>query len=84
MAEPPRDRSGPSRFAVILFTVLIDLIGFGIVIPILPVYLSSSGAQGMGYGALVFVFSACSFWRRRYSAGCRIASAADRFAHRRW
>src|SRR5205814_10316650 len=27
-----------SRYAVIFFTVLIDLIGFGIVIPILPVY----------------------------------------------
>jgi len=50
-----------SRFAVIFFTVLIDLIGFGIVIPILPVYALKFGAQGIGYGALVFVFSAMQF-----------------------
>src|SRR5213078_3899127 len=41
--------------------VLIDLIGFGIVIPILPVYALRFGAQGIGYGALVFVFSAMQF-----------------------
>ena len=50
-----------SRFAVIFFTVLIDLIGFGIVIPILPVYALRFGAHGIGYGALVFVFSAMQF-----------------------
>jgi len=50
-----------SRFAVIFFTVLIDLIGFGIVIPILPVYALRFGAKGIGYGALVFVFSAMQF-----------------------
>src|SRR5207245_9541687 len=50
-----------SRFAVIFFTVLIDLVGFGIVIPILPVYALRFGANGIGYGALVFVFSAMQF-----------------------
>src|SRR2546430_2592047 len=50
-----------SRIGVIFFTVLIDLIGFGIVIPILPVYALRFGAQGIGYGALVFVFSAMQF-----------------------
>src|SRR2546427_11960105 len=50
-----------SRLGVIFFTVLIDLIGFGIVLPILPVYALKFGAQGIGYGALVFVFSAMQF-----------------------
>src|SRR2546428_9827586 len=50
-----------SRLGVIFLTVLIDLIGFGIVIPILPVYALKFGAQGIGYGALVFVFSAMQF-----------------------
>src|SRR2546427_6910190 len=50
-----------SRLGVIFFTVLIDLIGFGIVLPILPLYAQRSGAQGIGYGALVFVFSAMQF-----------------------
>lgn len=50
-----------SRIGVIFFTVLIDLIGFGIVLPILPLYAQRFGAQGLGYGALVFIFSAMQF-----------------------
>lgn len=50
-----------ARLGVIFFTVLIDLIGFGIVIPMLPVYAQRFGAQGLGYGALIFIFSAMQF-----------------------
>ena len=50
-----------SRLGVIFFTVLIDLVGFGIVIPILPTYAQRFGARGIGYGALIFVFSAMQF-----------------------
>src|SRR5881398_1463544 len=50
-----------SRLGVIFLTVLIDLIGFGIIMPILPLYAQRFGAQGLGYGALVFVFSAMQF-----------------------
>jgi MFS transporter, DHA1 family, tetracycline resistance protein len=50
-----------SRLGVIFFTVLIDLVGFGIVIPILPTYAQRFGAHGIGYGALIFVFSAMQF-----------------------
>ena len=53
--------AGRSRLAVIFVTVLIDLIGFGIVLPILPMYAQRFGAHGIGYGALVFVFSAMQF-----------------------
>ena len=50
-----------SRMAVIFFTVLIDLIGFGIVIPILPFDAQRFGVEGMGFGALVFIFSGMQF-----------------------
>jgi len=50
-----------ARLGVIFLTVLIDLIGFGIVMPILPVYAQRFGAHGIGYGALIFVFSAMQF-----------------------
>jgi len=50
-----------ARLGVIFFTVLIDLIGFGIVLPILPVYAQRFGAHGIGYGALIFIFSAMQF-----------------------
>src|SRR5213083_689101 len=49
------------RYAVIFFTVLIDLIGFGIVLPILPFYAQRFGATGLGYGAVVGVFSLMQF-----------------------
>ena len=50
-----------SRFGVIFFTVLIDLIGFGIVLPILPGYAQRFGAGGLGYGAIIGVFSFMQF-----------------------
>jgi DHA1 family tetracycline resistance protein-like MFS transporter len=50
-----------SRFAVIFFTILVDLIGFGIIIPILPYYAQRLGASGLGLGALLAVFSGMQF-----------------------
>src|SRR5207244_13114067 len=40
-----------SRLAVIFLTVFIDIVGFGIVIPILPYYASHFGAKGLEFGA---------------------------------
>ncbi len=50
-----------SRLGVIFLTVFIDLVGFGIVIPILPYYAQSFGAQGLGFGWLVGAFSGMQF-----------------------
>lgn len=50
-----------ARVGVIFFTVLIDLIGFGIVLPILPSYAQRFGAGGLGYGAIIGVFSLMQF-----------------------
>jgi multidrug resistance protein len=58
MAAPQANRS---RFAVIFFTVLIDLIGFGIVMPILPFYAQRFGASGLAYGAVLGVYSFMQF-----------------------
>jgi multidrug resistance protein len=53
--------SARARFTIIFFTVLIDLIGFGIIIPILPYYAQRMGAGGLALGALLGVFSAMQF-----------------------
>jgi predicted MFS family arabinose efflux permease len=45
------------RFGVIFLTVLIDLIGFGIVLPILPFYARAFGVEGLGLGILMSAFS---------------------------
>jgi len=50
-----------SRLSIIFFTILVDLIGFGIIIPILPYYALRLGAGGGGLGALLGVYSAMQF-----------------------
>jgi len=57
----PPSGSSRARIGVIFFTVLIDLIGFGIVLPILPSYAERFGAGGLGYGAIIGVFSLMQF-----------------------
>ncbi|HEY7685405.1 MAG TPA: MFS transporter [Gemmatimonadales bacterium] len=56
----PTSSSRPRLF-VIWLTILIDLMGFGIVMPILPYYAQRFGAHGLGYGALVGAFSLMQF-----------------------
>ena len=50
-----------ARLGVIFLTVLIDLIGFGIVLPILPYFAQQLGASGVGVGLLFGVFSGMQF-----------------------
>jgi predicted MFS family arabinose efflux permease len=50
-----------SPLAVIFLTVFIDLVGFGIVMPILPYYAQRFGAQGVGFGIVVSAFSLMQF-----------------------
>src|ERR1041384_1353771 len=49
------------RLSVIFLTVVIDLVGFGIVMPTLPMYAQRFGVHGVGCGALVTIFSAMQF-----------------------
>jgi DHA1 family tetracycline resistance protein-like MFS transporter len=46
---------------IIFFTVFIDLIGFGIVMPLLPLYSDKFGAPGWMNGAIVASFSLTQF-----------------------
>lgn len=50
----------PSLFVVWL-TVFIDLIGFGIVVPLVPVYSRHFGAEGFMIGLIIASFSAMQF-----------------------
>ncbi len=47
---------------VIFFTVFIDLIGFGIVVPSVPLYSRHFGAQGWEIGVIIASFSAMQFF----------------------
>src|ERR1044071_2162849 len=46
---------------IIFLTVFIDLIGFGIVLPLLPIYSKHYGASGWMIGAIIASFSAMQF-----------------------
>ncbi|MBI5775371.1 MAG: MFS transporter [Verrucomicrobia bacterium] len=46
---------------IIFLTVFIDLIGFGIVLPLLPVYSENFGASGFTVGVIMASFSAMQF-----------------------
>ncbi len=46
---------------VIFLTVFLDLIGFGIVLPLLPVFSDEMGASGLMIGAIMASFSAMQF-----------------------
>ena len=50
-----------SPLIVIFITVFIDLVSFGIVIPLLPFYAQSFGASGVVIGLLLSVFSLMAF-----------------------
>ena len=46
---------------ILFLTVFVDLIGFGIVLPLLPTYGESFGASGLTIGALMASYSAMQF-----------------------
>src|SRR5438132_598288 len=50
-----------ARLGVIFLTILIDLIGFGIVIPIVPFYAQRFGMHAAGYGLLLGVYAGAQF-----------------------
>lgn len=57
-APAPGPTTGRDRRLGLLFlAVLVDLIGFGIVLPLLPLYAESFGASGLQVGLLVAVYS---------------------------
>jgi len=58
------DYNGPllkPGLPVVYFTVFIDLVGFGIILPQLPYYAEAFGATGVWVGALLTAYSAAQF-----------------------
>ena len=64
MAAPDSDNPAPSRprfppgFGAIWLSVALDLVGFGIVLPILPLYAKQFGATAVTATGLITAFSA--------------------------
>ncbi len=62
---------------IILLTIFIDMVGFGIVIPVLPLYAEKFGASGLQIGLLVAAFSACQFFFAPF-----VGRLSDRYGRR--
>lgn len=50
-----------SNLAILFFTMAVSMLGFGIVIPIIPFYIQNMGAKGGDLGMLIAVFSFAQF-----------------------
>lgn len=62
--HPPGHLNPPARrgiLGVIFLTVFLDLVGFGILIPLLPLYAESLGASGLVVGGIMAVYSLMQF-----------------------
>ena len=62
-----------ASLGIIFLTILIDMIGFGIVIPVLPIYAETFHATPVQNGLLVAIFSfaqfiAAPFWGKRFES----------------
>ncbi|HEY5893026.1 MAG TPA: MFS transporter [Chthoniobacterales bacterium] len=66
-----------SPLAIILITVFIDLVGFGMVIPLLPIYAERFHATPFEIGFLVAIYSAIQFF-----AGPILGQISDRIGRR--
>lgn len=62
---------------IIIITILIDVIGIGIVIPVMPYFVQSIGASALTITMLFTVFSLCAF----ISAPI-LGSLSDKFGRR--
>jgi DHA1 family multidrug resistance protein-like MFS transporter len=49
------------NLGILFFTLVVVMMGFGIIIPILPFYVESFGASGKGLGLLMAIFSIMQF-----------------------
>src|SRR3954467_10710561 len=57
-AKPPSGSRFPPGFGAIWLSVALDLVGFGIVLPILPLYAKQFGATAVTATGLITAFSA--------------------------
>jgi DHA1 family tetracycline resistance protein-like MFS transporter len=66
-AEPPAQSTAQTPAApkaplgIIFLIVLMDLLGFGLIIPLLPIFAKEYSASPMQIGLLMSVYSACQF-----------------------
>lgn len=64
------------NITILFFTMIVVMLGFGMIIPILPFYIEQFGASGKGLGALMATSRSCS------SFSPRSGRAVDRYGRK--
>ncbi len=54
-------RASPRNLTILFFTLVVVMLGFGMIIPILPFYIDSFGASGRALGMLMAIFATMQF-----------------------
>ena len=54
-------KTGSVALGIVFFTVFLDLVGFGIVLPLLPFYAGELGASPFQVGLIIASYSAMQF-----------------------
>ena len=60
-ADPSQAAAPRPSLLPVYITVFLDLLGFGIILPLLPFYAERFGATGLWIGAIVTAYSAAQF-----------------------
>ncbi len=79
MSESPLESPAPPKgaIAIIFFIVFLDLLGFGIIIPLLPFYVPDQQHNSLQVGLLFSIYSICQF-----IAAPILGALSDRFGRR--
>lgn len=67
----------PPALLVVCLAVFVDMLGFGIILPLLPFHVEQLGGSGIWVGALLTVYSAAQFF-----ASPVLGSMSDRYGRR--
>lgn len=65
------------RQLIVMATILTDMIGLGIILPVMPIYVERFSASMLTIGLLTSIFAICSFF-----AGPILGSLSDKFGRR--
>jgi DHA1 family tetracycline resistance protein-like MFS transporter len=78
MDVPPQEPAAPKgALGIIFLIVLMDLLGFGIIIPLLPLYAEQYKASALEVGLLMSIYSICQF-----IASPILGSISDKYGRR--
>ena len=83
-SSPPKVAASPSRHAItfVLITVFLDMVGFGIVIPVLPRLIEQVGDMSLAQASLIGGWMFFAYSAGQFIFGPLMGNLSDRFGRR--